>query len=143
MKVHIKLGSWKELGLAARKVRHQVFVIEQNIPVDMERDDMDEPSLHAVAFDEAGEAVGTARLLPDFHIGRMAVLERMRGQGLGSCLLQTMMQVARERGAVEVVVNAQVDVMPLYRRHGFVEEGAEFDDAGIPHRCMRHRFESV
>lgn len=138
----IKTGDWTTLGKDAQQVRHQVFVIGQNIPVELEWDEMDAVSLHAVAYDEAGHAVGTARLLPDQHIGRMAVLEPIRRQGIGGMLLQTMMQAARERGAHEVVLNAQVAAMPFYRRHGFVEEGEEFLDAGIPHKFMRHAFEA-
>lgn len=121
-------------------MRLEVFVVGQKIPVELEWDEMDELSLHAVAYEEAGRAVGTARLLPDFHIGRMAVLEQARGKGIGSRLLQAMMEAARQRGATEVVLNAQVEAIPFYHRHGFVEEGEVFDDAGIPHKSMRHRF---
>ncbi len=140
MKIRIETGDWETLKQAAQAVRYQVFVIGQNIPVELEWDEMDALSLHAIACDETGRAVGTARLLPDFHIGRMAVLESERGRGIGGRLLQTMMEAARQRGAAEVVLNAQVDAMPFYCRHGFVEEGEVFDDAGIPHRRMRHRF---
>lgn len=142
MKNVIRTGDWKTLGEHARAVRYQVFIIGQNIPVELEWDEMDAVSLHAVAYDESGHAIGTARLLPDHHIGRMAVLAAMRGQGVGGMLLQTMMAAARERGAPEVVLNAQVTAMPFYRRHGFVEEGNEFDDAGIPHKLMRHAFKA-
>lgn len=142
MTPRIDIDDWQALKHAAQAVRHEVFVIGQHIPVELEWDDMDARSLHAVAVDETGRAVGTARLLPDFHIGRMAVLESERGKGIGSRLLQTMMEVARQRGAPEVMLNAQVDAMPFYRRHGFMEEGEVFDDAGIPHRLMRHRFAS-
>ena len=143
MKIRIETGDWETLKQAAQAVRYQVFVIGQNIPVELEWDEMDALSLHAIACDETGRAVGTARLLPDFHIGRMAVLESERGRGIGGRLLQAMMEAARQRGAAEVVLNAQVDAMPFYRRHGFVEEGDVFDDAGIPHRRMRYRFSSL
>lgn len=124
----------------ASAIRHEVFIAEQNIPVELEWDEWDVQSLHAVAFDEAGLAVGTARLLPDNHIGRMAVLKEKRGKGIGGRLLQSAMEVARQRGASEVVLNAQLAAVPFYRRHGFMEEGEIFDDAGIPHQFMRHRF---
>lgn len=143
MKIRIETGDWETLKQAAQAVRYQVFVIGQNIPVELEWDEMDALSLHAIACDETGRAVGTARLLPDFYIGRMAVLESERGRGIGGRLLQVMMEAARQRGAAEVVLNAQVDAIPFYRRHGFVEEGDVFDDAGIPHRRMRHRFISA
>ena len=50
------LGSWAELGEAARAVREAVFVIEQRIAQEEEWDEWDEPSLHAVAYDDGGEA---------------------------------------------------------------------------------------
>lgn len=139
MKIYINTGSWAEFRKDAAPVRHQVFVIGQSIPLELEWDELDELSLHAVAYDEAGQAVGTARLLPDNHIGRMAVLEPLRGLGIGSRLLQAMMNAAEQRGAQEVMLNAQVAVMPFYWQHGFIEEGEIFDDAGIPHQRMRHR----
>lgn len=138
MEVTIRTGDWSTLGRDAQGVRYEVFVVGQNIPVELEWDEMDASSLHAVAYDETGQAVGTARLLSDHHIGRMAVREQARGRGIGGLLLQAVMEAARKRGAREVVLNAQVAAMPFYRRHGFVEEGEEFDDAGIPHKCMRH-----
>jgi predicted GNAT family N-acyltransferase len=140
MEVTISTGDWATLGRDAQTVRYEVFVVGQNIPVELEWDEMDAVSLHAVAYDETGRAIGTARLLPDHHIGRMAVLEAVRGQGIGGLLLHAMMDASRERGAHEVMLNAQVAAMPFYRRHGFVEEGDEFDDAGIPHKLMRHVF---
>lgn len=134
------MGSWSELQKDAQAVRQLVFIAEQNIPPELEWDEMDEQSLHVVAYDETGLAVGTARLLPDDHIGRMAVVKARRGEGIGSSLLQAVMQAARQRGTPEVALNAQLTAMPFYKRHGFTEEGEVFDDAGIPHKHMRHRF---
>lgn len=143
MEIRLRTGSWNELRDDAQVVRTEVFIVEQNIPPELEWDDMDAQSLHAVAYDATGLAVGTARLLPDNHIGRMAVLESRRSRGVGSRLLQAMMDAARQRGAQEVMLNAQLAAMPFYMRHGFVEEGGVFDDAGIPHKFMRHRFSAA
>jgi predicted GNAT family N-acyltransferase len=121
----------------AARIRFTVFVEEQRVPSEMELDEWDAPSLHALARDRSGSAIGTARLLPDGHIGRMAVLREARGSGAGSALLQTLMRAARERGDREVMLNAQTHALPFYRRFGFVEEGGEYDDAGIAHIAMR------
>jgi predicted GNAT family N-acyltransferase len=94
-------------------------------------------SLHALARDAAGRALGTGRLLPDGHIGRMAVLPQARGQGVGAALLRALMQAARDRGEREVALSAQTHAIAFYERFGFVVEGEEYDDAGIPHRMMR------
>ena len=140
MGVRIETGSWQLLGLQARRIRNEVFIEEQRVPVELEWDDMDEKSLHALACDAGGDAVGTARLLPDGHIGRMAVRKNWRGQGIGRELLLAMMRAAQQRGDAQVLLNAQIQAVPFYAKFGFVPEGAEFMDAGIPHVCMRHVF---
>lgn len=135
--VRIELGDWNALQLQAAAIRYKVFVDEQKVPVEIELDAFDAVSLHALAFDAQGVAVGTGRLLPDGHIGRMAVLPQARGIGVGSALLRALMAAARDRGLREVMLNAQTHALPFYARFGFVAQGDEFDDAGIAHRAMR------
>jgi predicted GNAT family N-acyltransferase len=137
--VSVRLGTWEELCAQAAPIRFAVFVEEQKVPAEMELDDWDERSLHAVACDAQGRAVGTGRLLPDGHIGRMAVLAAARGGGVGGALLTTLLDAAAERGHAEVVLSAQTHAVPFYRCHGFTEEGEPYDDAGIPHVLMRRR----
>ena len=136
----IRLVTWEEARSEASRIRFAVFVDEQAVPVELELDEHDPHCVHALASDAAGRVVGTGRLLPDGHIGRMAVSREARGQGVGGAILEALVEAARERGDREVVLNAQVRAMGFYRAHGFVEEGPEFDDAGIPHRAMRRRF---
>lgn len=136
----IVLGDWKDLGSQASAIRLEVFVREQHVPLEEELDPMDGQCLHAIAYDGTGWAIGTGRLLPDGHIGRMAVRRAGRGSGVGSQLLAALIEAARQRGDAEVVLAAQLHARPFYARHGFVEEGDTFMDAGIPHRLMRRRF---
>ncbi|WP_416232970.1 GNAT family N-acetyltransferase [Castellaniella sp.] len=110
------------------------------MPLEEELDPKDAQCLHAIAYDTAGQAVGTGRLLPDGHVGRMAVRRSWRGSGVGSLLLNALVDAARRRGDAEVVLAAQMQARPFYTRHGFVEEGDTFMDAGIEHRLMRLRF---
>ncbi len=134
----ITLGNWDTQQAQALPLRHAVFVIEQHVPLELELDEMDAMSLHALAL--AGDAaVGTARLLPDGHVGRMAVAAAWRGQGVGSALLQALIERARDLGHAQVVLNAQVHAAGFYARHGFVQQGGVFDDAGIPHVEMVRR----
>ena len=137
--VRVEIGDWTAMRSRAEPVRRAVFVDEQQVPAEIELDDFDPVSLHALAFDAGGAVVGTGRLLPDGHIGRMAVLRRARGAGVGSTLLRCLMQAARVRGDAEVALSAQTHAIPFYGRFGFVVEGEEYDDAGIPHRMMRRR----
>jgi len=129
-------GPWKTLGKDAGAVRTEVFVREQKIPVDLEWDAWDERSLHCVAYHE-GQPVGTGRLLPDGHIGRMAVLPAHRRSGLGGMVLRTLVDAAAASGLLEVELSAQAYVAQFYMRHGFVPEGKPYDEVGIPHLRMR------
>ncbi|MDY7537316.1 GNAT family N-acetyltransferase [Undibacterium sp. RTI2.1] len=138
--VRVTLGSWAELQKEAQAIRYDVFVIEQNIPVELEWDEMDAQCLHAVAYDAQGTAVGTGRLLPDGHIGRMAVRSAARGLGVGAAILQSLMQQARNRGDKAVKLNAQTSAEPFYARNGYSREGDVFEEAGIPHISMSHEF---
>ena len=139
MSVAVVTGSWAELGAAASAIRHQVFVVEQQVPLELELDAFDAVSLHALATD-GDTALGTGRLLPDGHIGRMAVRREARGAGIGSMLLQALMRQAQQRGDAAVVLHAQLSAVGFYRRHGYEPEGAVFMDAGIEHIAMRHTF---
>ena len=136
----IRLGDWATLGPDATAIRFEVFVDEQKVPAEIELDDMDAVCLHAVAYDAAGVAIGTGRLLPDGHIGRMAVRQPGRGTGVGGAILTLLMEKARERGDAAVVLNAQTVAAPFYARHGFVQQGEQFEEAGIAHVEMRLQF---
>jgi predicted GNAT family N-acyltransferase len=138
--VSIETGPWERLRNEAFPIRLTVFVEEQNVPPEVEADAWDEPSLHALARDGGGRPIGTARLLPDGHIGRVAVLREARGTGVGVALMQAMMNAAQQRGMLEVVLSAQVHAAGFYRNLGFVEEGSPFEEAGIAHIQMRRRF---
>ena len=135
--MRVELGTWDALREEAVAIRHAVFVEEQRVPVELEIDEQDPVSVHALARDASGRALGTGRLLPDGHIGRMAVLAAARGTGVGSALLIALMDESRRRGGRETIVSAQTHAIAFYARHGFVTEGNEYDDAGIPHITMR------
>jgi predicted GNAT family N-acyltransferase len=140
MRFHLTLDNWPAQCVDARTVRTEVFIVEQQVPVELEWDEMDRDCLHAIAYDDAGAPIGTGRLLPDGHIGRMAVKKSVRGGGIGSAILAALMQAAQQRGDHEVILNAQIQAESFYARFEFVREGDVFMDAGIPHICMRHVF---
>lgn len=133
----IELGDWPSLRARAEAVRFTVFVDEQGVPAEMELDEFDAASLHALAVDADGAVLGTGRLLSDGHIGRMAVLQSARGRGVGAALLLALVEAASTRGDCEVMLSAQTHALGFYARYGFVAEGEVYDDAGIPHRWMR------
>jgi predicted GNAT family N-acyltransferase len=136
----IELMAWSEAREEASRIRFAVFVEEQRVPREIELDERDAQCVHALARLD-GRAVGTGRLLPDAHIGRMAVLKECRGSGVGSRILESLVAHALRRGDREVVLSAQVHAMPFYARHGFTALGDVYQEAGIPHRDMRRRLQ--
>lgn len=119
-----------------RAVRDEVFVAEQGVPVELEHDALDPSCTHVIARLLDGTPVGTARLTPARHIGRMAVRAPWRGRGVGDALLLALVEEARKRGWPEVRLNAQVPALGFYERHGFQPEGERFMEAGIEHQAM-------
>ena len=136
--VVLRLGGWAELAAQAAPIRFEVFVEEQRVPAEMELDEFDALSCHALALLD-GQPVGTGRLLPDGHIGRMAVLAGWRGQGVGAALLQALIDEAGRRGMAQLALSAQTHALGFYARFGFVPEGEVYDEAGLPHQVMTRR----
>ncbi|RKS84274.1 putative GNAT family N-acyltransferase [Motilibacter peucedani] len=120
-------------------IRFEVFVEEQQVPVELERDDLDAVATHWVAF-LGDEPMGTVRLVAEdggvAHLGRLAVRKPARGTGLGRQLVAVVEDQGRRLGLERCVLGAQVQAMPFYERLGYAAFGDEFDDAGIPHRWM-------
>lgn len=138
--IKVRVGTWAQFKELASPIRLQVFVHEQNVPLEEELDVRDAVCTHAVAFDSKGQPIATGRLLPDGHIGRMSVLRSHRGQGVGGQILMTLMEQARIKGFEQVVLSAQTHALGFYQQFGFVAEGEEYLDANIPHRTMRRNF---
>jgi predicted GNAT family N-acyltransferase len=132
----VHLVDWPGAADALREVRRAVFIVEQSIPEELEWDEFDAPSRHALAVDASGRAIGCGRLLADGHVGRLAVLSAWRGRGVGAAILDTLVELARVRGHKLVILNSQVHAMPFYARHGFAAVGDVYVEAGIPHQTM-------
>ncbi len=123
----------------ARALRLQVFVEEQGVPRDLELDNLDAKAQHAVAL-ENGVVVGTGRLIlgtPGHGIvGRMAVAQPLRRQGIGGRVLSFLEEQAQDQGVRRMTLHAQSYVKEFYARHGYQEEGEPFMEAGILHVQM-------
>ena len=132
----VKTATWPDDMATLKAIRFEVFVEEQKVPAEEEIDAHDPLSIHAIAWSN-GKAAACGRLLPDGHLGRMAVLKPFRGFGVGGLVLQHLMERARQRGDHEVVLSAQTHAIGFYERFGFVAEGGEYLDCNIPHRDMR------
>ena len=127
---------------AAFSLRIRVFVGEQGVPADIELDEFDtaDDTVHAVALHN-GIVIGTGRLLPDVdgkgpHIGRMAVEQDRRRDGVGGQVLGFLEDQGRTLGFRQITLHAQEYVKSFYAGHGYREVGEVFEEAGIPHREM-------
>lgn len=131
-------------------VRKEVFVVEQQVPQDLEYDAYDADAVHVIAVRDDGLPLGTGRLLTGAAaaaknggdarvgaLGRLAVTKAARGLGVGAALVRAIEDAARARDLTAVDLHAQTHALGFYERLGYEVYGPEFPDAGIPHRAMR------
>lgn len=139
--VTVQCGTWDEVGADAAPLRHAVFVQEQGVPADIERDAQDPIARHVVARNRLGQAVGAGRLVAlDARmgkIGRMAVLPTVRGAEVGRAMLTALVDEARRAGLQNVTLHAQSPVVGFYQRQGFEICSEPFEEAGIEHLKMQ------
>lgn len=128
---------WPEHSAELLAIRQAVFVHEQGVPEALEVDGRDDGAWHLLARDAVGLPVGCVRVLADAHIGRLAVLRSTRGQGVGRALLLAAVQLARRLGMGDLYLHAQTRARGFYEAAGFIAQGDEFPEAGIPHVLMR------
>ncbi len=132
----VQTANWASDALNLSLIRRIVFVDEQRVPEELEWDEWDAVCFHVVAMNYKNEPIGTARLLPDGHIGRMAVLRQWRRKGVGTALLRKILNEVEKRNLTQVILNAQVSARKFYELFGFQRVGEEFMEAGIPHIKM-------
>ncbi|MBD3671080.1 MAG: GNAT family N-acetyltransferase [Gammaproteobacteria bacterium] len=130
--------NWTQDREAIAGIRRLVFIEEQGVPEELEWDGLDADAIHLLARD-SGRPVACARMLKDGHIGRMSVLKEYRRQGIGTRMIQRLVDLGREQSLAQVYLDAQVHATAFYERLGFQVMGNEFMDAGIPHRHMHQK----
>jgi len=123
----VHLISWHDGEPLLRAIREKVFMQEQGVPAELEWDGLDNVCHHALALTANGEAIGCGRIMPDGHIGRVAVLPEWRGKRIATAIMEMLVDYARSQNYAKVELNAQV---------GFEAKGKVFMDANIPHRKM-------
>jgi len=134
--VRIELLTWEQAEAAAAPIRFAIFMHEKHVE-GIELDALDKDCLHAVAYDDSGSAIGTARLMPDGQIGRMAVVKDWRRRGVGGELLDALIAEARKRGLSEVRLSAPLQALEFYRSQGFIPDGKILEVDGVLQQAMR------
>ena len=142
MALVVKTADTEAERAAVYALRRAVFVVEQGVPEDLERDELDPGATHVVAL-EGGRCVGTGRLVVQAggvgRVGRMAVDRAHRRRGAGDRVLEALEERARAAGLREIELHAQCYVEAFYLRHGYAPEGEVFEEAGIDHVVMRKK----
>ncbi|MBD7977121.1 MULTISPECIES: GNAT family N-acetyltransferase [Pseudomonas] len=133
--IHIRLADWQRDNADLQRIREAVFITEQAVPPELEWDAEDAGAVHFLAC-EGDYPIGTARLLTDGHIGRVAVLKDWRGLHIGAELMKAVIAEAERRGLQRQFLTAQVHATAFYERLGFTIVSDEFLEAGIPHVDM-------
>lgn len=128
-----------EIYQDALAIRYEVFVEEQNVPRDLEVDELETETFHIVLYNKA-EKLATARILElenqVYKVQRVAVLKKYRKKGIGKRLIQVIEEKVRERSGQKLTLGSQNTAIPFYEKLGYTIEGPEFMDAGIPHHTM-------
>lgn len=122
-------------------IRMEVFVREQQVPLEEEMDDHDQAATHYVAaLDGAPVATARTRVLEDgtAKIERVAVRAQHRGAGVGRKLMEHLIARMRNHPQTKTIeISAQIQALPFYQKLDFAPLGAVYDEAGIPHQRMR------
>ena len=141
MDIKIKKVENEEEFEKALNVRFRVFVDEQGVPRELERDEKDEEAIHVIAQNK-DKTVGCGRIV--FHeekakLGRLAVDKSWRQQGIGSSICRKLIKIAEKKGYRQIILHAQLHSVDFYKKLGFESIGNVFEEAGIDHKKMIHK----
>lgn len=125
----------------ALEIRQIVFVIEQQVPLELEIDANEGACVHFVLYNSEKIPVSTLRILSDKDskkvlIQRVATLRAYRGCGYAAKLLTSALDFLKTQNITQVELHAQLQAIAFYEKLGFQAFGSEFLDADIPHMSM-------
>lgn len=125
----------------AMDIRQEVFVKEQGLFEDTDRDDYDPVSIHLVA--KLGEqVVGTVRVFPvseesgHWAGGRLSVKKHYRTSGAGELLVQEAVKFVKRKGCTRFTAQIQEKNIPFFLKLGWKPVGPLEVYCGAPHQLM-------
>lgn len=133
----MKFQFYNQLPADAQMIRQAVFVEEQGF--ENEFDEIDNSCLHLVVYQDY-QPIGCARMFDEggaMILGRIAVLKAARHLHVGSFILQTLENQAKDLGYHEVVLSAQGKASEFYKKNGYHTYGDEYLDEYCPHVHMK------
>lgn len=125
-----------DLTTKAFAIRHKVFIEEQNVDSDLEREHDQEAHHYLLIL--GGKALATARWRETekgIKLERFAVLPEFRNRGFGMIILREVMNDVVPLGKT-IYLHSQLRAVPFYERNGFVN-GTSFYEADIEHYFMK------
>ena len=128
--------NWQDAENDLRIIRTKVFIEEQQVAPDFEWDEIDTTAVHLLAMSE-NLPIACLRIIKYQKIGRMAVLKEYRAMGLGMALLLEAIKICKKQGTKNIYLTAQTHAIGFYKRVGFKEISAVYQDANIPHVDMQ------
>ena len=134
--------AWADAAPTISSIRRRVFIVEQGVAEYEEWDAADQSAVHVLALSGKRDAVGTGRLEHSGKVGRVAVVSKHRGFGVGARIMERLLDEARALGMKQVYLHAQIHAGRFYQQLGFVPVGVTFMEAGIEHVRMELRLET-
>lgn len=120
------------------ELRNQAFVVEKNVPKNIEFDGKDAEFMHFCLYDD-GSLIGCARGDVNgrfLHVGRVAVKSHLRNKGYGKQLFEHIEQYAKSIKVSAIELGAIETAVGFYEKAGFHTVGDFYSEAGWPHINM-------
>ena len=127
--------SWLEHSAEISSIRDAVFIQEQAVPKNIEMDGKDSECMHFLMSND-NNPIGTARIKMSGKIERVSILKPNRNKGLGSRLMNFIIDAAKENRFERIHLHSQMESIGFYKNLGFIEQGDVFQEAGIDHVLM-------
>jgi predicted GNAT family N-acyltransferase len=121
-------------------IRKEVFIIEQQVPINEEYDELDKTAVQFIVYDR-DKAVGAARFRivnQKGKVERVCVLKDYRKKGVGKLMMDAIEQYVKRQGLTleKLVLSAQLTALPFYEKLGYIAYGDIYLDANIEHKSM-------
>ncbi|CAL2088795.1 GNAT family N-acetyltransferase [Tenacibaculum dicentrarchi] len=124
------------------QLRSEIFVVEQNC-VYQDLDNKDQHALHVLGI-KKDKIIAYTRLFNSGEyfetpsIGRVLVKKNERKHGYGHFLIEASKQAVYDNyNSNKITISAQKYLIKFYKSHGFIKEGKEYLEDGIPHVKMK------
>lgn len=126
---------------AVYAIRNAVFVREQGLFRDSDKDEQDEYAIHLILKEE-DDIVGTVRVFPDKAAkshwigGRLAVRKDKRSFRAAARLVKEAMKQVKKNGCILFTAHIQMKNVPFFKKLGWTSIGPAKEYLKQPHQVM-------